>query len=231
MSASSPVEQPATGLAGLRQNARFDVLSGFLVFLVALPLCIGISLASGFPPVAGIFTAILGGLFGVVLGSAPMTIKGPAAGLIVIVFGAVQELGGGDPVLGYKRALAVGFVAALVQIAFALLRAGRLGEVFPVSVVHGMLAAIGVIIFAKQVHVMLGVKPESTEPLELLAEIPRSVANANPAIAAIGLVALAVLFLLPRAPFPWARKVPGPLLVLVLAIPLGQAFGPVGFGR
>lgn len=216
---------PATGPAGLRDNARFDAVSGFMVFLVALPLCLGISMASGFPPIAGVFTAVVGGLLGVFLGSAPMTIKGPAAGLIVIVVGAVNELGGGDPVLGYRRALAVGVVAALLQIGFALLRAGRLGEVFPVSVVHGMLAAIGIIIFSKQLHIMLGVKPEAKEPLELLAEIPHSIQHLNPGVALIGLLGFLILMILPRLPFAAARRIPGPLVVLLVAVPLGQLLG------
>jgi len=202
-----------------------DLLAGFLVFLIALPLCLGISMASGFPPLAGVITAIVGGVLASFAGSAPLTIKGPAAGLIVIALGAVTELGGGDLAAGYPKALAVGVVAAIVQIAFALLRSGKLGEMFPASVVHGMLAAIGVIIVSKQAHILLGVKPAGKEPLHLLAEIPHSIAQLNPAIAAIGLVSFLVLVLWPRVPVAAARKVPAPLVVLLVAVPMGIAFG------
>ncbi len=201
-----------------------DLKSGFLVSLIALPLCLGIALASGFPPIAGVITAILGGVATTFLGSARLTIKGPAAGLIVIAIGCVSELGQGDPVAGYKRALAVGVVAALIQIAFGLFRVASAGVAMSPSVVHGMLAAIGVIIISKQSHVLLGATPTAKEPLELLAELPHSLMHMNPEIALIGGVALLILFGLPLLPFTWSRKVPAPLVVLAATVPLGLFF-------
>jgi len=203
---------------------KADLNAGFLVFLIALPLCLGISMASGFPPVAGILTAIVGGIVASLFGSARLTIKGPAAGLIVIALGAVTELGGGDPATGYKRALAVGVVAGVLQIGLALLRSGALGDAFPPSVVHGMLAAIGVIIVSKQTHTLMGVKPAGTEPLALLTEIPRSLSNMNPEIFVIGLVSLAILFGMPKVPFNWAKKIPAPMVVVIVAIILEHLF-------
>lgn len=201
-----------------------DARAGLLVSLIALPLCLGIAMASGFPPIAGIITAAIGGIVATWLGSAPLTIKGPAAGLIVIALGAVTELGAGDAATGYRRALAVGVVAALLQIAMGALRLASAGVAMSPSIVHGMLAAIGVIIMSKQLHTVAGVKPLGHEPLELLVELPQSLLAANPEVLLIGTGSLLLLFLHRFLPWRWLRAVPGQALVLVFAIPLGLYF-------
>ena len=227
-------EVPHGTPAGFLHYLKQDATSGFLVFLIALPLCIGISLASGFPPVAGVFTAIVGAVVTSLISNSELTIKGPAAGLIVIVLGAMQSFGytgGSDPeadLQAYRMALAVGCVAGVVQVAFGLLRAGALSEFFPTAVVHGMLAAIGFIICLKQIPVVFGQKA-SGEPLEILRELPEKIAHFNPQITLIGLVSLAILFGLPlvkpRLRPTWLRMIPAQLLVLAVAVPLGIWLG------
>jgi MFS superfamily sulfate permease-like transporter len=205
---------------------KSDLVSGFLVFLIALPLCIGIALASGFPTLSGIITAVIGGLLVTFIGGGHVAIKGPAAGLIVIALGAVTELGAGqaDPLAGYKLALAAIVISGILQAMLGVLKAGSLSDFFPSSAVHGLLASIGIIIFSKQIHVALGVKPDAKEPLELLAAIPSSLKNMNPEIALIGLVSLFILFTLPLIKNNIIKKIPAPMLVILVAIPLGKYF-------
>lgn len=207
-----------------QSSLRADLVSGFLVFLIALPLCLAISAASGFPPVAGVLTAIVGGVFISHMGSAELTIKGPAAGLIVITLGSVQELGMGDAMVGYHRTLAVGVVAAVIQIIFACLRTGSLAVIMPPTIVHGMLAAIGVTIIAKQTPVLVGFEGASGKTFEMLMEIPHYVLHSNPAIFLIGALSLIILIVLPLIPWKKLQKVPPPLIVLLTAIPLALAF-------
>ena len=223
---------PRGNADGFIRYLKSDMVSGLLVFLIALPLCVGISLASGFPPLAGIFTAIAGAVIATSISNSEMTIKGPAAGLIVIVLGCVEDFGGNGMSGGfsevdnaaYKAALAVSVVAAVLQILFGLFRAGILGEFFPGTVVHGMLAAIGVIIISKQIPVALGITDAKGGPLSLLRQIPDFVMHANPAIALIGLVSLLIMFLWPlfRSRVSVFKPIPAHLIVLIVAVPLGM---------
>src|SRR5262245_38923950 len=144
-----------------------DLASGFSVFLIALPLCLGISLGSGFPATAGLVTAIVGGILGSVISRAELTIKGPAAGLIVIALGSGMEVGEGDMQRGYVLTLGVCVIAGIVQIGLAAVRFGNLIDLCPPTPVHGMMAAIGIIIAAKQAHIMAGVAPVAKTPLSL----------------------------------------------------------------
>jgi MFS superfamily sulfate permease-like transporter len=215
---------PKTGLPGLLENWRSDLLSGFLVFLIALPLCLGIAMASGFPPMSGIITAIIGGVLVSRINGSYMTINGPAAGLIVVIVDAVQSLGQGDAMAGYRYTLAAIVIASVLQIFLGIFKAGKLSAFFPSSVVHGMLAAIGIIIMAKQIHTLLGVKPEAKSLLGTIAEIPHSIMELNPEVSIIGITGFLLLIVWSVIKQPTLKMIPAPLLVVIIGLALGQYF-------
>ncbi len=222
--------QPKDWLAGLKENWKGDMLSGFLVFLIALPLSLGIAGASDFPPIYGLLTAMIGGLVVAFLAGSAQTIKGPAAGLIVIVAGAVAEMGHGDNALGWQMALGAIVVAGLLQVGFGLLKFGKLTDFFPLSAVHGMLAAIGIIIISKQLHILLGFNPVTpegkpmVEPVELLMELKTSFAHMmdHKDVLIVGVVSLVIVFGWQYVPVKSLKKIPSALIVLVVAIPLAK---------
>lgn len=220
MEAKTKLKTPLDGLAGLKENFSTDAVSGFIVFLLALPLSLGIAKASEFPPIMGLVSAIIGGIVVSFLMGSRLTIKGPAAGLIVIVAGAVNEFGGGET--GWHLALGAMVVAGLVQVLFGVFKLGKLADFFPLSAIHGMLAAIGLIIIAKQIPVLLDVAPALTKgkgPIALIASIPTFIANLDPKATAIGVVCLIIMLGWPMIKNPIIKKIPAPLVVLIVAIP------------
>lgn len=231
MKTQHKINLPKDGIAGLKENFSSDAISGFLVFLLALPLSLGIAKASEFPPIYGLITAMIGGIVVSLLAGSKLTIKGPAAGLIVIVAGSVTDFGGGEK--GWHLALGAIVVAGVFQVLFGLLKMGKLSDFFPLSAVHGMLAAIGIIIFSKQIHILVGVNPMTSEgksmvePLELLELIPNTIAHffAHKEVAIVGLISLAIVFGWPLLKIGFLKKIPAPLVVLIISIPLAMVLG------
>lgn len=210
---------PQDRIAGLKENWRHDIVSGFILFLIALPLSLGIAVASGMPPVSGIIAAMIGGMVVSQMNGSFVTINGPAAGLIVVIVGAVDKLGGG--LTGYHNTLAAIVVSGVILFVLGLFRAGELGKFFPASVVHGMLASIGMIIMLKQFPHMLGVAPPAKEPIELFLKIPFTLAHSNPQIAAIGVMSILILICLTFIKGGFIKKIPPPILVVLSACALG----------
>jgi MFS superfamily sulfate permease-like transporter len=213
---------PLDGIGGLKQNWQSDIVSGFIIFLIALPLSLGIAIASGMPPMAGIIAAVIGGVVVSQCNGSFVTINGPAAGLIVVIVTAIDKLGGG--MQGYHATLAAIVISGVILFVLGLLKAGELGKAFPASVVHGMLASIGMIIMLKQFPVMMGVAPPAKEPLMLLQKIPYTIAHANPELAFIGILSLLLLIAVSTVKRGIFRKIPAPLMVVALACSLGMFF-------
>lgn len=173
-----------------KENWKFDLNAGFILFLLAVPLSVGIAIASGAPPSAGLIAAIIGGVIGSFLGGGSVNINGPAAGLIVTVLTSVQVLGHGNMELGFKYTLAVIVIAGALQILFGALGWARLGLAFPSSVIHGMLTAIGVIILVKQIYVGLGITPQSKSIFGLFLEFGESLRRITVGAALVGFATL-----------------------------------------
>jgi len=222
MATKSKLSLPADGIAGLKESFSSDVISGFIVFLLALPLSLGIAKASDFPPLMGLITAIIGGVLVSFIMGSRLTIKGPAAGLIVIVAGAVAEFGNGDNQLGWHLALGAMVVSGLIQILFGVFKLGKLADFFPLSAIHGMLAAIGIIIIAKQIPVLLNDNPvlaKGKGPFELLANIPTFIIDFDTKASIIGIVSLAIMLGWPYLKNKYIKMIPAPLVVLLFSIP------------
>jgi len=169
---ASESKSSKTVLAGLFSAPKQDFLASVVVFLVALPLCMGIAIASGVPVAAGLITGIVGGLVVGWFAGAPLQVSGPAAGLTVIVFDLVQKHG--LEVLG----IAV-LIGGTLQLIAGLLRYGRWFRAVSPAVIHGMLAGIGVLILSSQFHVMVDDAPKGSG-LENLVSIPEAIQKGLP---------------------------------------------------
>ena len=215
------------GLSSLRKYWKDDLLSGFMVSLIALPLCLGIAVASGVPPMSGLIAAIVGGLFMSRVTGSFVTISGPAAGLIVVNLGAVEALGQGDLQAGYQYALAAFLVAGIIQMILGFLKVGKFGDFFPSAAVHGMLAAIGVIIIVKQLFVALDYTPQAGGGhgiLGAIIQIPQAFINMNPQIAIIALISIFILVIHPHIRFKPVKLIPAPMWVIICSIPFSHIF-------
>ncbi len=207
--------------SNIKQYWRKDVLAGFSVSLVALPLSLGIAIAMNLPPealLAGIFAAIVGGVFTSIIRSGNVSINGPSPALIGIVVSGMSVLG------AWEHMLAAFVCAGVLQAVFGTFKLGGLADFIPSSVVQGMMAAIGVIILAGQIHPGLGVEIGKMNDFSKLMAIPTSIANMNPLIAIIFFNSLFILAIHPQVTNKFIKYVPAPIWLVLLAIPLYMFF-------
>lgn len=208
----------------LPKNLKKDIPASIVVFLVALPLCLGIALASGAPLFSGLITGIIGGIVTASLSGSQLSVSGPAAGLTVIVVSSITTLG------SFELFLAAVVIAGLFQIILGLVKAGTIGNYFPSSVIDGMLAAIGVILILKQIPHAVGYDKdfEGDEGFSQLGDentfsaLFSAFDHINMGAVLISLVALIVLIFWPK--IKYLSALPSALIVVVLGIVLGNFF-------
>lgn len=212
-------EKPQNGVRGL-QHWRHDALAGLQVAMVGLPLSLGIALASGAPPITGVISAIIAGLVFPILGGSYIAISGPAAGLAPALLAGMLTLGHGDLEAGYPLVLVAICFTGAIQIVLSVYNAGRFAMYFPISVLQGMLASIGMLLIIKQLPSWLGHLTPPTESIpNAILQIPAQVMNMNVQVFAVGAIALALLFALNSSLVKqhwWGANIPAPLLVVVL---------------
>ena len=223
----------AAGPRGRRSQTSFfgtvaqDAPAGLVVFLVALPLCLGISLASGAPLLAGVMAGIVGGVLVSLLSGSQLSVSGPAAGLTVVVVSAIATLG------SFPAVLAATAVAGVMQLLLGVVRAGIIALYFPASVIRGMLAAIGIILLLKQLPHFFGADTDYFEDMKFLqingqntfSAIEAAARALSPGSVLVGAVSLALLLLWDSAPvrrLTWTQLVPGALVAVAAAVGLNQ---------
>lgn len=208
-------------IGGIKENFP----SGLVVFLVALPLCLGIALASGAPPLSGVIAGIVGGLVVGFISNSNISVSGPAAGLTAIVLTAITDLG------AFELFLCAGIIAGLIQLVLGFIRAGSISNYFPNNVIEGMLTAIGIIIILKQIPHAMGFDKdyEGHESIfdnglnfgyftELLGAV-------HPGAIVVTLVSVGILIAWDRIPaLKRMKMLPGALVAVVAGILLNEAF-------
>ncbi|WP_248601261.1 SulP family inorganic anion transporter [Aquimarina muelleri] len=208
------------------KNLKYDIPSSIVVFLVAMPLCLGIALASGAPLFSGIIGGIVGGIVVGLLSGSPLGVSGPAAGLAVIVLNAIADLG------GYEFFLVAVVLSGIIQVIMGYLKAGGIAYYFPSSVIHGMLSGIGLVIIMKQIPNVFGyVAPEGGFSfLESFSGALKVFSYISPGVLIVTILSLFILLL-------WQTKfiqkikpiaiIPGPLVAVIVGIILNGVFAGI----
>ncbi len=206
---------PASGFKGLKENWRNDLSAALSVSLVALPLALGIAVASEVSPMAGVLSAIIGGVVTTFFRGGHLAINGPAAGLIAVILGGLVALDGN---INYVLAAIV--VSGGIQTILGFLKMGRFAKLLPSSVLHGILAAIGVIIFTKQIHYALGTTSTADTTIGTLLDAFYKLPDINPFVFVIALIGILVLVFYKKIKNKFIKIIPAPMWVLLLALPL-----------
>lgn len=214
---------PKKNLNSLVANWQSDFIAAVSVALIALPLSLGIALAAGAPAMAGILSAVVGGVVTTFFRGGHISINGPAKGVIaVILLGiALMDDGSGQ---AFNYVLAAIVVSGALQTLMGLLKLGRFADIFHPSVITGILAAIGIIIFAKQIHVAMGTSSDSPNIVQNLVDAVLLLPEANPFVVIISLTGLFLLLFHSKVNYRFFQILPAPMWVIALSIPFVYAF-------
>ena len=210
---------PSSGLKGLRENWQNDLIAAISVGFVALPLSLGIALAAGMEPIAGIISAVIGGVVTTFFRGSHVGINGPGAGIIAVILGGLALLDGN---INYVLAAIV--VSGGIQVLLGLLKLGRVARMFPSSVLNGILAAIGVIIITKQLHFALGTTSNAESIIDTLRDVIYLIPETNPFVAIIALASILLLTYHKKIPFRTVHLLPAPMWVLIISLPFVLVF-------
>ena len=207
-----------------------DLTAGLVVFLVALPLCLGVALASGAPLLSGVLSGIVGGILVGMLSQSQTSVSGPAAGLAAIVAAQIASLG------SFPAFLLAVVIAGLIQIILGIVRAGFIADFIPTSVIKGLLAAIGVLLILKQIPHLLGhdADPEGEMSFQqpdhanTFSELGHMLGHIHPGAVVIGLASIALLVLWTYCKPLKKFMIPAPLVVVVFGVALAAVFQRIG---
>jgi len=217
---------PHTGWKGFIKHWPNDLLAAVSVSLVALPLSLAIAVAAGVPPISGLITAVVAGIVSTFFRSGALSISGPAAGLIGVILAGVAALDDGSgPLKAYQYVLAATIVAGALQVVIGLLRWGRIAEIFPSTVIQGILASIGIIIFAKQAHVAMGTHSDAHNTIGVIKDIFYNILELNPYIFLISGIGILLLIFHARISYKVFHLIPAPVWVLGIAVPIVLFYG------
>ena len=216
-------QKPKEGFKGFVENFQSDLIAAVSVSLIALPLSLGIALAAGAPAMSGILSAVVGGVVTTFFRGGHVSINGPAKGVIAVILLGITLMDDGSG-QAFNYVLGAIVVSGAIQTLLGLLKLGRLADIFHSSVILGILAAIGIIIFAKQIHVALATHSESSNIVQNLIDAVLLIPEANPFVVLISLTGLIILLFHSKISFRLFQFFPAPIWVIALSIPFVYLF-------
>ena len=214
---------PKKGVKGLLENWQSDLIAAVSVALIALPLSLGIALAAGAPAMSGIISAVVGGVVTTLYRGGHISVNGPAKGVIAVILLGITLMDDGSG-QAFNYVLAAVVVSGAIQVLLGILKLGRLADIFHSSVIHGILAAIGIIIFAKQIHVAMGTHSDSPSIIQNLVDAVKMLPQANPFVVIIALTGLVIVMIHPKISYRFLNFLPAPMWVIGLSIPFVYYF-------